>query len=225
MMSKRAFFVASIVTMLNAAGLVGVGAWAAARGYLARDRVRGALAVLRGEATASTPNEAADGGESPAPTSQAAQAAPGDAMQDQLRRLGEADEITRTELERRSREIASAWKLLEMQQLAVVREREALAEERQRFVDEQAEKARERKDGGLAKELEILGGLKAKDGKELLRLKPDADVVRIFMALDARVGRKIVAECKAPEERLWIGRILDQLHERNASRADRKSVV
>jgi len=211
-MLKRAFFAAAIVTMLNAAALTGVAAWAATRGYLARDRVHAALAVLQGEAPAATTQPSAatqPGSESPVPPTA-----------EQLRQRETAEEIARTELERRNQEIAQAWKLLEMQQLAVVREKESLEADRKRFADEVRQQAAAGSDDGLAKELEILGGLKAKDAKALLRLKPDADVVRTLMALDARVGRKIVGECKEPEERLWIGRILDKLHEQNAARAE-----
>lgn len=211
-MLKRAFFAAAIVTMLNAAALTGVAAWAATRGYLARDRVHAALAVLQGEAPAATTQPSAatqPGSKSLVPPTA-----------EQLRQRETAEEIARTELERRNQEIAQAWKLLEMQQLAVVREKESLEADRKRFADEVRQQAAAGSDDGLAKELEILGGLKAKDAKALLRLKPDADVVRTLMALDARVGRKIVGECKEPEERLWIGRILDKLHEQNAARAE-----
>lgn len=211
-MLKRAFFAAAIVTMLNAAALTGVATWAATRGYLSRDRVHAALAALQGESPAATTQ--------PSAATQTGSDIPVPATAEQLRQRETAEEIARTELERRSQEIANAWKLLEMQQLAVVREKESLEADRKRFAEEVRQQAAAGTDDGLAKELEILGGLKAKDAKELLRLKPDADVVRTLMALDARVGRKIVGECKQPEERLWIGRILDKLHEQNAARAE-----
>lgn len=211
-MLKRAFFAAAIVTMLNAAALTGVAAWAATRGYLSRDRVHAALAVLRGESPVATTQ--------PSAASQPGQDSPRPATAEQLRQRETAEAIARTELERRSQEIANAWKLLEMQQLAMVREKESLEADRKRFAEEVRQQAAAGSNDGFAKELEILGGIKAKDAKALLRLKPDADVVRTLMALDARVGRKIVGECKEPEERLWIGRILDKLHEQNAARAE-----
>ena len=84
--------------------------------------------------------------------------------------------------------------------------------------EEQA--AREKGDSGIQKELDIISGITPKAAKELLKLKPDAEVARILLAIDNRKVNKIVKQCKTSEERLWIGRVLEQLHDRDAARAE-----
>lgn len=139
---------------------------------------------------------------------------------ERIKRNKDADEIARTELERRKREIQNGWDLLERQQLALLKSQESFEETKKRQREEQQRRAEEAGDEGLKKELDILSGLKAKDAKELLKLKADADVVRIMLQMEPRKARKIVGECKKNEERLWIGRILEKLHERDAAQAE-----
>ena len=38
--------------------------------------------------------------------------------------------------------------------------------------------------------------------------------------METRTGRKIIESCKTDEERLWIGRILEQLRQRNDRQAE-----
>lgn len=197
--------------MINMAAIGGLAAVAWTKDWLAKDRVVRAFAVLRGEEQAE-----------PVPTTMPAVEAdqPPIASSEQIRLQREADEIARTELERRRREIQNGWELLERQQLAFVKAKEAFEDGRKRYEEEARRRAEQDEDGGFRKELDIIAGLKAKDAKELLRLKQDADVVRILMEMEPRKARKIVGECKKSDERLWIGRILEKLHDRNAVQAE-----
>jgi hypothetical protein len=211
-MIRRSFFVLSIVSMMNLAALIGYGTFAWNRGWLEKKRVHEALAVLR------------DGMKESSAAAATSRPAESPSMEggsgEQIRRNAEGDEVLRTELQRREQEIQNAWRLLETQQLALVRQKEDFDAEKKRVAAQLAARAAHGKDDGFEKELEILGGVKAKDSKELLRQKPEPDVVRILAALDVRKARKIVSECKTQEERLWIGRILDKLHERDAAQAE-----
>jgi hypothetical protein len=139
---------------------------------------------------------------------------------DRIRQDREAEQIARTELDRRSREIQDGWAMLERQQIALVQARESFEAQKKEYEEALARRAAASGDDGLKRELDILSGVKAKDAKELLKLKQDADVVRILMAIDERKARKIVSECKTDEERSWIGRIMEKLHERNAFQAE-----
>lgn len=210
---KRFLTALALVSMINMAAIGGLAAVAFTKDWLAKDRVVRAFAVLRGEeqaepaaATTSMPAVEAD--------------QPPIASSEQIRKQREADEIARTELERRRREIQNGWELLERQQLAFVQAKEAFEDGRKRYEEETRRRAEQDEDGGFRKELDIIAGLKAKDAKELLRLKQDADVVRILMEMEPRKARKIVGECKKSDERLWIGRILEKLHDRNAVQAE-----
>jgi hypothetical protein len=207
---KRWFTIVSLLAIAHVVALTGGVAYAWSQDWLIKDRVRQAVAVLCGEQI--------DG---PDATEQDADVAePPKSASDRIRRSVETDERARIELARREREIQDRWQQLEAQQLAFLREQEAFDARQARNAVQEKKKAEQAGDSGLAKELEILAGLKAKDAKALLKLKEDADVVRVLMALEARQARKIVSACKTDEERSWIERILGKLHERNAVQAE-----
>ncbi|HVP10475.1 MAG TPA: hypothetical protein VMV94_04710 [Phycisphaerae bacterium] len=207
---KRLITVIAIMAILNLAALAVLAGYAGSHGWLARERVQRAIAALKGEqeATAVAAEEAV------------MEAAKPQSSGERIRRNQEVEERYLIELARREREIQDAWKLLETQGLALVREKEAFEEQKKRAAAEAQARAKESGDSGLQKELEIISGVKAKEAKDLLRQKDDADVVRILMAMEARKARQIVAACKASEERLWIGRILGKLHDSNAAQAE-----
>lgn len=205
---KRIFTALAIVALVNMVALGGVAVYARMQNWLSKDRVRRAVAALKGEDK--KPEQ---------PTS-----APADKAAEALVRkvpAADADEgVIRTELDRRNREIQDGWQLLETRQLALVRDRESLEAERVRHAKELEEKTQAPGDSGWQKELEILGDIKPKQAKELLQQKRDADVVAILKSLDDRKVKKIVGECKTAEERSWIGRILEQLHDGRATQAE-----
>ncbi len=207
---KRLWPIASVVAVVNLAVLFGLLAIAWSQGWLTPERVQGAMAVLKGE------GEDADAAEDDTTGNEVPKSAG-----ERIQRNEQVEEQYRIELVRREREIHNAWGLLESQQLALLQEREALKESKQRFEQEVQLRAQAEGNSGLKRELEIISGLKAGEAKNLLRQKNDADVVRILMALDERKAAKIVQACaKNGEERLWIGRILGKLSERDAKQAE-----
>lgn len=209
---KRIFTALAVVAIVNMAALSGLAAYARVQQWITRDRVRRAVAVLKGDDK--KPAETA--------TSAPADAKPADGLVKKTTSAELEEGVVRTEFDRRSREIQDGWQLLETRQLALVRDREALDEDRTRLTKEREQKAASPGDNGLQKEMEILGGIKPKQAKELLRQKRDADVVAVLKLLEDRKVRKIVGECKTAEERLWIGRILEQLHDGSAT-ADKRA--
>ncbi len=209
-MLTRLFHVAAIVAIVNLLALAGMAGYAYAQGWLAKDRVTEAVAVLKGDAGA---DDDAAGGE-------VAQAELPKKSIERIERNEQLAERQVIELGRREREISDAAKLLETQVLSFLREKEQFQAAQDRWEQEQEARAQEADNSGLQKELEILSGLKAKDAKELLRQKNEEDVVRILMQLDERQARKIVSACKSKEDRLWIGQILEKLHESDAIQAE-----
>lgn len=207
---KRWFAVISAVAIVNLSALLALVGWARSQGWLTPERVQAAMAALRGEEN--TPPMAA--------TQPAAVVEPKKPSRDLIEENAETAERQRIELTRREREIQDGWRLLEAQQLAFLREKESFAAERKRWTAEQERRLAEAGDSGLKKELEIISGLKPTEAREQLRLKTEADAVRLLMDMDARKARKIVGACKTEEERLWIGRILGKLHEQNATQAE-----
>lgn len=207
---KRIFTFVALMATVHMAALAGGVVYAWSQDWLTRDRILRAYAVLRGEEeappAASGQQDAAD----ELPKSASAQ----------IERNVALDARERIELDRREQEIRHSFGLLETEQLALIREKEALLADKQRFAAERDAQARQAGDTGIQRELEILSGIKPKAAKELLKLKTDADVVRIFMSMKIRQARKIVAACKTSEERSWIERVLGTLHEQDATQAE-----
>lgn len=207
---KRMFTVMAILAVLNLTLLAGLGGYAWRQGWLTPERVELAVAALRGETSEDETTDEED-------TSGAARPVVSD---DRFVRGEQTVRIRRAELSRREREIEHAWQYLESQQLAFLKEKESFDDFRKRTADEAAERDKRTGDDGWQRELKYYGTVKAKLAKQLLRGKPDADVVRVMLGLNARQGKKIIEQCKTAEEREWIGRILSMLRDSNAAQAE-----
>jgi hypothetical protein len=209
---KRLFLAISLMSVLNMAALCGLFGYAWMQGWMTPDRVRQACAVLVGEG-AEAPDVA---------NGEGASEVVGDARatSDLIRGNKQADERYRIELDRRKKEIENGWAQLQLQQLALVQRQEAFDADKKRFATEREQLAEKEGDSGFQAELETLSAIDAKNAKELLKLKSDADVVRILMAMDGRKRSKIVKTCKTDEERLWIGRMMEMFHDSAAAQAE-----
>lgn len=205
---NRIFTVLACVALVNVAGLGALAAYAYSHGWLQREQVREAISVLRGEPTTA------------APTSMPAATMPAEEMAGRPHPDEESSKVAALELDRRRQEVRDGWRLLEVQQLALVREKESLDEEKQRKQAEMSARLQHTGETALQKEIDILSGLKPKQARELLKQKQDADVLRILLAMEDRSVRRIVGECKTSEDRRWIGRILGKLHDRDAHQAE-----
>ena len=208
---KRLFTTISLLALVNLGGLAGLVGYAWSKGWIEQDRVRRAIAALKGEQEEPALATGKARGSEPKSAGQAIE---------RIRRNEESEEQHRIELVLREQEIKKGWELLASRDLALLREKEALEEEKRRFVAERERLAETDGSSGLKKELEVLSGVNPKTAKDLLKLKDDADVVRILMSMDQRKVSNIVKQCKTNEERLWIGRVMEQFHDGNATQAE-----
>lgn len=202
----------SAIAVAHFLALIGFVATLAAGGALTGDRLDAAIAALRGESTPTSQPASTS-----APSAPSAQNQPPAAL---IAREEESAKTRRVELDRREREIQDQWAMLQSAQIELLRRQEALAAERAAWEESLKRQAEELALSGAAKELEYLESIKPQLAKELLHQKSDADVVQLFLQMDARTGRKIMESCKTQEERLWIGRILEQLRQRNDRQAE-----
>lgn len=207
---KRLYTLLAMMSIINMAAVAVVFAYAWRQEWLTPDRVNQAVAALTGKDDGASENGAAVARAEDPPRR----------AEERIRRDEGREEWLRTELARRRREIEDGWALLEQQQLSFLQLREEFAEEKDRYQEAIEARAAAEGDSGRRKELDILAGLKPKDAMAQLQMKGDADVVRILMSMEARQARKIVAACKEPEERQWIGRILSKMHQRDAAQAE-----
>lgn len=209
---KRLFLAVSLMCVLNMAALCGLVGYGWAQGWVTPERVRMAYAALTGEA-----------GETPQVSNEAPAAtvvANAGAASELIRGNKQADERYRIELDRRKKEIENGWAQLQLQQLALVQRQDAFDADKTRFAQERQQLAMKEGDSGFQAELDTLSAIDAKNAKELLKLKSDADVVRILMAMDSRKRSKIVKACKTSEERLWIGRMMEKFHDSAVAQAE-----
>ncbi len=209
---KRLFLAISLMCVLNMTALCGLIGYGWQKGWMTPDRVRQACAVLTGE----------EGKASDVSDEGGAATVVGDvqAAGDLIRGNKRADERYRIEFDRRKKEIENQWAQLQLQQLALVQRQEAFDAKKERFAKQQKQLAKKEGDTGFQTELDTLSSIDAKSAKELLKLKSDADAVRILKAMDGRKRSKIVKACKTNEERLWIGRMMEKFHDSAVSQAE-----
>lgn len=203
----QAVAVLAIAQLLALAGFAGT---LAARGAFSRDRLAAASAALRGDIPAASQPASQ-------PATQPAQTSP---PAGQLPRGAAGEQIRTTELDRREREIQDQWALLQSARLTFLREREQFEQSRKEWATALKRQAEERDLSGAQKELEYISSVKAALAKDILRQKKEPDAVQLLLQMETRTGRKIIESCKTPEERLWIGRVLEQLRQRNDSQAE-----
>lgn len=218
-MMKRMIFAISLMAVLNlmALGAGGVMAWK--KGWLDKERVHMAVSILRGEDAENIhTSESAEGGGHD--VKGAAAHAPIQQAGDKIREGSEAEERMRIEFARREREIQDGFRLWESRQLALLREKESLEEEKRRFAAEREQLARADGDSGVQKEKDTLAGIPAKSAKELLMAKTEAEAASILKTMEQRKLNKIVKECKTEEERLWIGRIMSMFTDSSTAKAE-----
>ncbi len=201
---RRLWKVISFMSVLNMLALGGMLGYAWNQGCLEPARVREAIGILKGEVAEPAVEASEEVGEEPES---------GQKVGDRLRRNAESEEQYRIEFARREREIRDGWAQLEAQQLILLRTKDEFETEKKRYEAQRETLAKQAGDSGLQKELETLSGIPPKTAKELLQAKKDADVARIFMAMDQRKLNKIVKQCKNSEDRLWIGRIMETLND------------
>lgn len=195
-----------IVLGLNGLGAIG---YAGYSGMFAGERLRAALGALRGigpsVAAASQPAELVE------KTMGVAASQPEEEV---------GADVLRAELGQRESDVRHQWEMIRAAQLQLLRDREQFEQEKKDAAAMVSRREKPEGGEGYARELEYLSSIKAKSAKDFLRMKKDADVVEILVALEPRVGRKIIDACKSQEDRLWMGRILEQLRQRNHDQAE-----
>ncbi len=197
----------AIVNVLVMAVLIGV-AWVSGR--LNSERVEQLAMVLRGEL---------DKEEAPTTQPAATQPAPR-AASEKIRHDEELEEILARRLDWQRRELENLVSLIDSSKLEQLQQREALQQEIAQY--EQARQAwleQEQRDG-FKRSLEYLQSVDPKIAKDLLQQKKEADAAQFLSAMNSRKGRDIIEECSTPEDRAWIGRVLNTIEQGAASQAE-----
>lgn len=202
----------AVIVVLNVIGAVGYAGYA---GFFEGPRLSAAWAALRKSpaemagvpTTTSAPTSAESEPMAHAPTSRPAAA-------------GESSEVAQIELDQRDSELKQQWEQIRAARLQLLRDREAMEHEKTGAMTTSKEREKPVDSEGYKKSLEYLSSIKPKQAKDFIRMKKDADAVAILMALEPRVGRKIIDACKTAEERQWMGRLLEELRQRDDRQAE-----
>lgn len=200
-MMKRIFHMFSLLAIINLFALAGLVGFMFMTGKLSAERVDQIAMVLRGEFPETQPAEEAPATQEVPPEQSQVEIA---RMEDERRRISQQEERVSRELEYR----------FDLNQQILYQANQELEETRrlQKMIEEQREQfQQEHQEQGFEQMLKVIKGTQPKKAVELLMVRKDADVVRIFMALNANVVTDIVNACKSPEQIAWARRILPQL--------------
>ncbi len=210
---KRLYHMLSLLALTHLFALAGLLGYLFASGRLNEERINQLATVLRGEYPKPPPVI-----ESVEP-----EAAFAVASVEEIAQTQEATEF-RALLEARSRsEQADRLALHEAVALETMRNEQKLTEREKRFAAEKNAFLEETSQKGFDKVLETMSTIEPAQAINLLMKGgtfQDADTVRLLMAMDPNRVKKIVNECKSPEELAWIGRIQAQLFARNNESAN-----
>lgn len=209
-MMKRVYTILALLAMINLFALAGLVGFLFATGRLDEERVGQMAQVLRGEYPASQPIAASQ------PTTQVAspQRAGQEIAAGQARR-----EALQLQSERLEQESAQRKSLGESLEVRVLRRLEEIQKRNETFEKQKKALQQQTEQEGFTQALEVYSGMEPKLAKDLLRSKEkDADVVHLLTNMDSNRRNKIANACKTAEEKLWIGRILDQIQAQDIMR-------
>jgi hypothetical protein len=213
---KRIYHILALIALVAVFALAGFTGFLFGTGRLSAQRVDQIAMVLRGEFPKPAAAPASQPATQPAPPAPQPSRAEIARMQAQKEYYELAGERLRAEADQRRQ-------LNQRIQLDITRESEHLEARRQ-----EEDKARPRKPGpptpaqsqAMEKELEVFSTMDPKLARDLLMNRKEPDAIQLFMQLEPNRVKKIVDACKTEEERTWIGRILNQLHNMDSERAD-----
>lgn len=199
---KRLYHMLALLALVHMFALAGLVGFLVATGRVDGQKVERVARVLRGEwpepASASTqPAEA--------------QTAP-EASHEEIARTRARKEYYELLAERHKRELEDRQSLDRQIHLETIRLLESIEAKEKAFKEQQARVLKETQQLGFERQLEVLSRIDAERAKDLLRKDTkEADVVQLLMRMDENRVSKIVNACETEEERLWIGRILNQI--------------
>lgn len=201
-MLKKLYHGLALLAMINFFAIVGLVGYMFASGKLTEERMNQIGEVLRGEYP--EPEVAA--------TQPVEVVATPKRSREEIAAIQAQREFYELVGERLQREIADRSVLNESIQLEVLRRLEEIEKKNEQFEQQREAFQEETEQEGFTQALEMYSSMDPKLAKDLLRNKEkEADVVRLFMAMDPNRRKKIVNSCKTQEDKVWIQRILDRI--------------
>ena len=199
---KRLYHMLALLAMVNLFAVGGFIGYLFASGRLNAERVEQVAMVLRGEFPETEV----------AATQPAESEVMPEASQAEIARLQDKKEYYELLAERHKREMDDRMVLGKFVHLEVTRDLDELERQKKLLAEQKRALEEQSAQAGFEKELELFGKMDATMAKDLLRNRKDADVVRLLSHMDVNRAKKIIDACKKKEDdKLWIGRIVEQI--------------
>ncbi len=203
---KKTYHAAAALALLNLLALAGGTWYFFTTGKLDAERVRGAAAVLRGDADVAGEETGEELTEATSPDAE--RIVRTDASPEQRR---VEDEIAWRNAERYRTQIEQRLKLINTARLDVDRRREEFEKLKSLEREEREAQTQREAVAGYAKQVSVISALKPKAALGQLMTMSDADVARIFFELSTRKVKKIVEAAKSGTENAKITTVMNLL--------------
>jgi hypothetical protein len=203
-MLKRFYHLLALLAMINLFAVVGLVAYLFGSGRLNAERADQIAMVLRGEFPASQPAVAST--------------RPADA-EDKPQRAGQEIADRRDEKElldlvrgRRERELRDRDILDQRIQLETRQLLEKLEKKEKELQQQKQVLSTEGEQAGFERQLSVLSKVEPKLALQLMKSQmKEPDAVQLMMKMDENRVKAIVNACKTEDDKVWIGRILNQI--------------
>jgi hypothetical protein len=203
-MLKRFYHLLALLAMINLFAVVGLVTYLFTSGRLNAQRVGQIAVVLRGEFPSSQPAVAAT---QPARQEENPQGAGEELVRQHDQK--ELIELTRSRREReiRDRDVLDQRIQLEMRQtLEKLEKKEKELQKAKQVLSSAGEEA------GLEKQITLLSRVEPKLALQIMKGQmKEPDAVQLIMKMDENRVKAIVNACKTEDDKVWIGRILNQI--------------
>lgn len=202
-MMRRIYHLLALMALIHLFALGGLVGYLFVSGRLNQERVEQIAVVLRGQFPTSQP--ATQPAVEPPPP-------PPEPSRTEIERIQAQKDYYALLAERHQRELDDRRTLNERIQLDVVQKLEEIEKQKTQMEQQRKAIAEQGQQEGFTRTLEMVSNMDPVLAKNLLKNQTkEADAVAILKAMDMNRVKKILNACKAQDEMLWVGRILNQI--------------
>ena len=199
---RRLYHMIALLALINLFAIGGLVGFLFATGRLNAERVHQVAMVLRGERP-----------QADVPTTQPVQPeSPAQRSREEIARIQAQKEYYTLIAGRYQRELEDRRALNQGIQHDVLLKLEQIEAKQKAFHQDRQKVLAQTQQDGFQQVLDMYSSMTPKLARDLIRSgMKDPDAVRLLMAMDENARKNIINACKTDEERLWIGRILNQI--------------
>jgi flagellar motility protein MotE (MotC chaperone) len=207
----RLYHMLALIALINLFAIAGLLGYLFASGRLSAERVDQIAKVMRGEFPASQPASQPAAASAPAPP---------EPSRAEIERIKAHRQYYDLVAERHQRELQYREQLNQRILFEVNSKLEEIEREKKLLAQQRQEMSKASGEDGFAQMVEIFSNMDPNKARDLLRTQTkEADAVSILSRMETGRSKKIFNACKTEDEKLWLGRILNQIRQGAASGA------